>query len=176
MNKGSEELEPIIIRYRKLGNLALETVPWWEREKKMWFKEKIWETQCLYCVQWENGYRMQAGEPGWVRRWEVKLGRDFGRVLNRTQERLRQSAKWSTAVRGQARRRASEFSVSQVSWLITGRSASHTAVCRASSFMCMTNLSPNTAARELDQLPLELLTAFRNTKIHLPLFWLHPPS
>jgi hypothetical protein len=28
MNKGSEELEPIIIRYRKLGNLALETVPW----------------------------------------------------------------------------------------------------------------------------------------------------
>jgi hypothetical protein len=28
MNKGSEELEPIIIRYRELGNLALETVPW----------------------------------------------------------------------------------------------------------------------------------------------------
>jgi len=28
MNKGSEELDPIIIRDRKLGNLALETVPW----------------------------------------------------------------------------------------------------------------------------------------------------
>jgi hypothetical protein len=61
-------------------------------------------------------------------------------------------------------------------WLITGRSASRTAVCHTSSFMSMTHLSPNTTARELDQLPLELLTAFRNTKIHLPLFWLHPPS
>jgi hypothetical protein len=28
LNKGSEELEPIIIGDRKLGNLALETVPW----------------------------------------------------------------------------------------------------------------------------------------------------
>jgi hypothetical protein len=100
----------------------------------------------------------------------------LGRVLNRTQERLRQSAKWSAAVRGQARRGASEFSACQVLWLITGRSASSAAVCRASSFMCATHLSLNTAARELDQLPFKLLSAFRNTNIHLPLCWLHPPS
>jgi hypothetical protein len=61
-------------------------------------------------------------------------------------------------------------------WLITGRSASSAAVCRASSFMCATHLSLNTAARELDQLPFKLLSAFRNTNIHLPLCWLHPPS
>jgi hypothetical protein len=145
-------------------------------EENVIFREKIWETQCLYCVQWENGYRMGAGEHGWVRRWEVKLGRDLGRVLNRTQERLMQSAKWSTAVCGQARRGASEFSACQVLWLITGRPASRVAVCQASSFMCATHLSPNIAARELDQLPLESLSAFRNTKIRVPLFWLHPPS
>lgn len=106
----------------------------------------------------------------------MKLGRDLGKVLNRTQERLMQSAKWSATVRGQARRGASEFSACQVLWLITGRLASRVAVCHASSFMCATHLSPNIAARELDQLPLESLSAFRNTKIRVPLFWLHPPS
>jgi hypothetical protein len=53
----------------------------WERQKKMWFKEKIWETQCLYCVQWENGYGMQAGEQAGARSWTMKLV-DSGRVLN----------------------------------------------------------------------------------------------
>ncbi len=95
LNKGSEELEPIIIRDRKLGNLALETVPWWERQKKMWFKDFFWDTQCLYCVQWEKWLR-NAG------RW----ARVSTKVNGETRERLEQSAKRSAAVRGQAGRGA----------------------------------------------------------------------
>jgi hypothetical protein len=77
------------------------------------------------------------------------------KVNRETRERLGRSAKRSAAVRGQAgrggtvaRRRlpgAAEqnvgLSACQVLWLIAGRSASGTAVCRASSFMCATHLS-----------------------------------
>jgi hypothetical protein len=35
MDKRSEELEPIIIRDRKLGNLALEMVPWCSEKMSM---------------------------------------------------------------------------------------------------------------------------------------------
>jgi len=35
MNKGSEEFEPIVIRGRKLGNLALEMVPWCSEKMAM---------------------------------------------------------------------------------------------------------------------------------------------
>ncbi len=34
------------------GNLALEKVPWWERQKKMWFQEKIEKhSACIVCSE-----------------------------------------------------------------------------------------------------------------------------
>jgi hypothetical protein len=81
------------------------------------------------------------------------------RLIGETPERLGQSAKQSTTVCGQAGRgatvagrhppavqesRKSGFSACQVLWKIVGRSASHAALCRASSFMCATQeLEPN---------------------------------
>ncbi len=80
-------------------------------------------------------------------------GRQVSRkVIGENPERLRQSAKQSTTVCGQAGRGAvagrhlpavqqsskSGFSTCQVLWKIVGRSASHAAVCHASSFMCAT--------------------------------------
>jgi hypothetical protein len=81
------------------------------------------------------------------------------KVIGESPERLRQSAKQSTTVCGQAGRGAtvagrhllavqqsskSGFSTCQVLWKIVGRSASHMAVCRASSFICATQeLEPN---------------------------------
>jgi hypothetical protein len=145
IDKESEQLEPIIIWDRKLGswdgsivrkteknviqrknlrnasssgtgNLALETVPWWERQTKMWFKEKNWETQCLYCVQWANGYGMRAGEHGWARRWTVKLVRDTGRVLNGAPQFVgRPEGELQCQVRPS---RTSGFSACQILWLI----------------------------------------------------------
>ncbi len=127
------------------GNFALEKVPWWERQtkkcdsknffekhsacivcsekdkRKCDSKEKIWEAQCLYCVQWENGYGMQAGEHAGARRltvnlycvqWENGYGMQAGEhaVARRwTMKLVRdsgQSAKRSAAVRGQAGRGA----------------------------------------------------------------------
>jgi hypothetical protein len=37
--------------------------------------------ETMYCVQWENGYGMQAGEHAGARSWTMKLV-DSGRVLN----------------------------------------------------------------------------------------------
>jgi hypothetical protein len=124
------------------GNLALETVPWWETQKKMWFKEFFWETQCLYCVQWENGYGTQAGEHAGARRWTMKLV-DSGRVLNEAPQfvgRPEGELQWQADVGRVRPRRSSRFSACQVLWPIGGRFASRAAVGRTSSLMCATHL------------------------------------
>ncbi len=95
----------------------------------------------------------------WLRRIGRWARRSSVRLIGETPERLGQSAKQSTTVCGQAGRgatvagrhppavqesRKSGFSACQVLWKIVGRSASHAALCRASSFMCATReLEPN---------------------------------
>ncbi len=52
MNKGSEDLEPIIIRDRKLGNLALEMVPGEQDRRKCDSKKKIEKhSACIVCSE-----------------------------------------------------------------------------------------------------------------------------
>jgi hypothetical protein len=95
----------------------------------------------------------------WLRRIGRWARRSSVGLIGETPERLGQSAKQSTTVCGQAGRgatvagrhppavqesRKSVFSACQVLWKIVGRSASHAALCRASSFRCATQeLEPN---------------------------------
>jgi len=70
MNKGNEELAPIIIWDRKPGSWDGSMV---RKTEENVIQRKNWETKCLYCVQCENGYAMQAGEHTGARRWTVNL-------------------------------------------------------------------------------------------------------
>ncbi len=70
INKGSEELAPIIIWDRKPGSWDGSMV---RKTEENVVQRKNWETQCLYCVQRENGYEIQAGEHAGAWRWTVNL-------------------------------------------------------------------------------------------------------
>jgi hypothetical protein len=96
-HNGQREVKSLNPSSSGSGNLVLEKVPWWERQTKKcdsknFFekhsacivcsekdkgkcdsKEIFWEAQCLYCVQWENGYGMQAGEHVGAQRLTVNL-------------------------------------------------------------------------------------------------------
>ncbi len=90
--------EPVLCAVRKwLWNAAGMWAPWSTKlngepalcaaRKWLWNAGRWarWSTkvkgETVYCVQWENGYGMQAGEHSGARSWTMKLV-DSGRVLN----------------------------------------------------------------------------------------------
>jgi hypothetical protein len=134
MNKGSEELEPIIIWDRKLGSWDGSIVR--KTEENVIQRIFLRNTVPVLCALKKWLWNAE----GWARRWTVKLVRDSGRVLNGAPQfvgRPERELQWKAGCD------PGERQIFCLPGFVADRTQiyfSH-GIFRASSFMCETHLS-----------------------------------